>query len=94
MPNGNQLVNNKRMLELASQAEIAANKGDHVDVRIMMEKFAELIVTECVNVCKGQATYDPIVLPYKPSEQFASAIKKHFGVEQRTMICKMRLNKK
>jgi hypothetical protein len=37
--------------------------------------FTELIVNECIEVCRAQATYDPIVLPYKPSEQFMSAIK-------------------
>ena len=41
---------NKRIRELAEQAEIAANKGDHVDVKIMMEKFAELIVRECAGI--------------------------------------------
>ena len=41
---------NERIRELAQQAEMAANKGDHVDVKIMMEKFAELIVMECAQV--------------------------------------------
>jgi len=40
---------NERIKELAQQAEMAANNGDHVDVKIMMEKFAELIVRECIN---------------------------------------------
>ena len=40
---------NNRILELAERAEIAANKGDHVDVKIMMEKFAELIVKETID---------------------------------------------
>ena len=46
------------------------------------QKFAELIVRECAKVCKAQSTYDPIVLPYKPSEQFEKAIREHFGVEE------------
>ena len=33
----------ERIKELAQQAEMAANKGDHVDVKIMMAKFADLI---------------------------------------------------
>ena len=41
---------NERIKELAEQAEMAANKGDHVDVKIMMAKFAELIVEECRTV--------------------------------------------
>jgi hypothetical protein len=40
---------NKRIQELAEQAEMSANKGDHVDVKQMMEKFAELIVRELVS---------------------------------------------
>ena len=39
---------NERMLELASKAEQFANLGDHVDVKIMMEKFAQLIAGECI----------------------------------------------
>jgi hypothetical protein len=39
---------NKRIKELAEQAEMSANMGDHVDVKIMMAKFAELIVRECL----------------------------------------------
>ena len=46
-----------------------------------LEKFAELLIRECAEVCKAQSTYDPIVLPYKPSEQFEKAIRQHFGVK-------------
>jgi hypothetical protein len=44
------------------------------------EKFAELIVRECAQVCLAQR--DPANLNYKPSERFAEAVKQHFGVEQ------------
>ena len=65
---------NKRILELAERAEIAANKGDHVDVKIMMEKFAELIVQECVDVImEGDRTR---------RDYFADKVKKHFGVKE------------
>lgn len=46
-----------------------------------VEKFAESLIRECAKVCKAQSTYDPIVLPYKPSEQFEKAILEHFRVE-------------
>jgi len=42
---------NDRIKELAEEAEMAANKGDHVDVKIMMAKFAELIIRECASIC-------------------------------------------
>ena len=65
---------NPRILELAEQAEMAANKGDHVDVKIMMEKFAELIVKECADVCQhfGESG-DGYTCSYE--------ILEHFGVE-------------
>jgi hypothetical protein len=63
---------NERIRELAEQAEMAANKGDHVDVKIMMEKFAELIVRECADLLETS-------LPYNPQQKM---IKKHFGVEE------------
>ena len=84
---------NKRTRELALQAKMGpalllhhygnvdALTNTEQDELEQIEKFAELIVQDCIEVCQGQATYDPIVLPYKPSEQFMSAIKKHFGVE-------------
>jgi hypothetical protein len=43
------------------------------------KKFAELIVQECIAVCKEQ--HDPQNLNYKPSESFAEAIRLHFGVK-------------
>ena len=57
---------NERIRLLAGQAEMAANKGDHVDVKIMMEKFAESIVREC---CSQVREID------------AMEINKHFGVK-------------
>ena len=79
---------NERIKELAEQAglrftQLMSNPmvpvvdGKETD----LEKFAELIVKECAEVCKAQSTYDPIVLPYKPSEQFEKAIRQHFGVK-------------
>jgi hypothetical protein len=67
---------NERIKELAEQAEMSANQGDHVDVNMMMEKFAELIVRQCAKVafndwCEGTNE--------SSSEM---AILKHFGVEE------------
>ena len=76
---------NERIKELSEQALQYSLFNVGIDrelyTPIAMEKFAELIVKECVEVCNGQATYDPQTLPYKPSKQFADAIKEHFGVE-------------
>ena len=77
---------NERIKELMKQAmelkDPYGYEGELGPKRLDEEKFAELIVKECAEVCKAQATYDPIVLPYKPSEQFEKAIRQHFGVEE------------
>ena len=49
-----------------------------IDANFDYEKFAELIVQECMQVCLQQR--DPTNLNYKPSEQFTEALKQHFGV--------------
>ena len=44
-----------------------------------MEKFAELIIRECIKVASSQR--NPSNLNYKPSERFVEDLKQHFGVE-------------
>lgn len=44
---------NEQIRELAEEAEMSANKGDHVDVKLMMEKFAELIILKCAAIVSG-----------------------------------------
>ena len=72
---------NERIQELAEQAELSANRGDYVDVKAMMEKFAELIVKECIQVVDGMAD------PEEDSDRYVWAlhnasekIREHFGV--------------
>jgi uncharacterized protein (UPF0147 family) len=66
---------NKRIQELAEQAEMSANKGDHVDVKQMMEKFAELIVQDCL----WQIVKDDQV-PQNIQALIGERFKEHFGV--------------
>jgi hypothetical protein len=68
---------NPRIKKLAEQAEMAANRGDSVDVKIMMDKFAELIVRECVTRLEQHHpfTKDPEAYLYA-----ISLIEEHFGV--------------
>jgi hypothetical protein len=74
---------NKRIHALAQQTDIWCDQnhaGDKFyDVR-WEEKFAELIVKECAQVCLSQR--DPANLNYKPSVKFAEAVKHHFGVKE------------
>jgi hypothetical protein len=80
---------NERIRELNLQAlsEVLNGADPDRDIAQMYipaeftKKFAELIVQECMQVCKNEAAWDPAGLPYKPSEQFHDAIKQHFGVE-------------
>lgn len=65
---------NERIKELAGQAEMAANKGDHVDVKIMMEKFAELIVRECLLKIENER--------FELPDFIIDSVKKHFGVDR------------
>jgi hypothetical protein len=74
---------NKRISELAEQAQKVAYYTDGGYTPIMtldQEKFAELIVKECAQVCLSQR--DPANLNYKPSVKFAEAVKHHFGVKE------------
>jgi hypothetical protein len=74
---------NKRISELAEQAQKVAYYTDGGYTPIMtldQEKFAELIVLECAQVCLSQR--DPANLNYKPSVKFAEAVKHHFGVKE------------
>jgi hypothetical protein len=64
---------NERVRELAEQAEMAANCGDHVDVTLMMEKFAELIVRECASI------YEGVYTDQQRPERIDTRIKQHFG---------------
>ena len=45
-----------------------------------LEKFAELIVRECMSVARQQR--NPANLNYKPSERFVEDLRRHFGVEE------------
>ena len=61
----------ERIKELAEQAEL------HLELQsLKVEKFAELIVRECVKLLPSEMTHGP---DGRPLEQ---VFKQHFGVEQ------------
>jgi hypothetical protein len=79
---------NERILELLKQASKLANTDDNKDIdrnfdMIVAEKFAELIVKECLNIVmlthnEGNAdnfSYDDAL------DHVFSNMKEHFGVE-------------
>jgi len=68
---------NERIKELAEQAYgIDDNKPFHPSALIALEKFAELIVRECLEICKERER--PNLYGVREVE---TAILKHFGVE-------------
>lgn len=73
---------NKRIRELAEHAELSANQGDHVDVKMMMEKFAELIVQQCISeialISISNFENEDVAWTTKTA---ITNIKSHFGVD-------------
>lgn len=73
----------ERIEELCLQAISEVDGIDNPDTQYMFipycfrDKFTQLIIDECVNVCLSQR--DPQNLNYKPSVKFADEIKRHFG---------------
>ena len=65
---------NERIEELAEQANLKLDKlSDHTF--IPLEKFAELIVRECMEINKQE-------LAFNAFERLMNKYKKHFGVEE------------
>jgi hypothetical protein len=72
---------NKRILEIAKQANVLADFGDDITVGRysiggsyeQMEQFAELIVQECCDIF--------VELRTRPADLAAVDVKNHFGVK-------------
>lgn len=73
---------NERIRELMAQATeiVEPNDPDYRHEIFDKEKFAELIIGECIQVAANQR--NPSNLNYKPSERFVEDLKLHFGVEE------------
>ena len=78
---------NERILELAVEAnDQTGNKFDlnYKELDSFLEKFAELIVRECIGCCE-QVISDPVPESVDTwlngGEQCIQEIKQHFGVE-------------
>ena len=75
---------NKRIQELAEQTGIATELLNESQT-IMIEKFAELIVRECLGCCE-QVISDPVPKSVDTwlngGSQCIDEIKQHFGVEE------------
>jgi hypothetical protein len=66
---------NERIKELAEQCE-SFGSWDNKTYTFDKEKFAELIVRECMEWCDAHATIDG------SAQQIRNSIKNYFGVEE------------
>jgi hypothetical protein len=48
---------NNRLLELVQEAEQSANLGNAIDVKLMMQNYAELIVKELLNIADEVSSF-------------------------------------
>lgn len=71
---------NKRIRELAEQAEMSANCGDHVEVTLMMQTFADLIVQECLSIVHDELRY---IINWETADSVTSSVKEHFSRENK-----------
>ena len=70
---------NERIRELAEQAGVyKLDIGDETAYWVL-EKFAELIVEECAQICQDQPNHYALKTD---RDNCAVAIKEHFGVEE------------
>jgi hypothetical protein len=71
---------NERIQKLQKQSSIEQWDPDTGCYRYILnpEKFAELIVRECMSVARGMR--NPPNLNYKPSDRFVDELRLHFGV--------------
>jgi len=82
---------NERIKELAVQAGMTDDKfgmffalDKHNEDGVDLEKFAELIVRECADLClKHETLQGPFeTMEYRKGRHFSTMMKNHFGVEQ------------
>jgi hypothetical protein len=63
-----------RLLELAQEAEQSANLGNAVDVKLMMQNYAKLIIKECLSLSSDLNPFDAMDAAGAGSEsQYGSA---------------------
>ena len=68
---------NERIKEFAKQAGFYKYGDDFEDI---IEKFAELIVKECISIAQDRAAFD--WAPPNDVNHIINEIKQHFGVEE------------
>ena len=78
---------NERIKELAEQAGFTEGRyesddGPWIESEFNKEKFAELIVADCLDVVAMRIYLGPVEMCRQECKALASEIKEHFGVEE------------
>ncbi len=79
---------NERIRELVGQAKFIAEEtinkkiSKNAELDAFAEKFAELIVAECLDVVAMRIYLGPVEMCRQECKALASEIKEHFGVEE------------
>ena len=75
---------NERIQQLAHEAGLPTYNPQGIPTKL--EKFAELIVRECVKFCKHESNDDDLdeydMGMWAKAESIKTSIKEHFGVEE------------
>lgn len=72
---------NKKINELAFQAEVWNTDGDYDKCEVDLEVFAQLIVNECCDVVINSDPSPKMIL-HEPYRTIINNIQEHFGVEK------------
>ena len=70
---------NNRIRDLAHEAGLLTYNPEGIPTKL--EKFAELIVRECIDIA-SQEDFDVMMKEGYPCSQTAKKIREHFGVEE------------
>ena len=78
---------NERIRELATEVGISVEYLTNTKQIVLLEKFAELIVKECVDCARGAVLADDVASRNKLGfndgiSEAVTHIQKHFGVEE------------
>ena len=73
---------NERIRELAKESDLDWHKHWNDDESNRLEKFAELIVRECIGVVEGGSFLHDQAPTAIFARECSGAIKRHFGVEE------------
>jgi hypothetical protein len=67
-----------KLLELAAKAEESANLGNAIDIKLMMNNYALMIIEEALEIVYDEITYE---LSEEKADEIILRVGTYFGVE-------------